>query len=237
MPVVASSPAPAPAPGPRLSLPVSHRRLAPSAAVSVLVHGVIVGAVLWQGAVALARRGSGPTPGAAGAGVNFFALPAPTPAAMDVPAVSVLRLAPLPALAQITLDVPPLVPLVALPAEAPAQGPGGGGGTGGTAASGTGPGTGTGGADDYIFVASPRSAILPPLAKVPGSVAGRTYRIRFWVAGDGRVTRVEVDPPIRDEAYRREFLESMMAYKFYPARTRDGDNVASVYTISIQIGN
>ena len=204
--------------------------------MSLLAHAVIVGAVLWQGGVALARRGSGPTPGAAGPRVNFFALPAPAPAAMDVPAVPVLRLGSLPALAQITLDVPSpsLAPLVTLPSEAPAQGPGGAGATGGSVATGTGPGTGTAGAGDYIL-ASPRTAIVPP--RSPGSAAGRTYRIRFWVAADGSVTRVEVDPPIRDEAYRREFLESMMAYHFYPARTRDGDNVASVYTISIQIGN
>ena len=93
-----------------------------------------------------------------------------------------------------------------------------------------------GGGDDYIFVASPRTAILPPLAKAPGSVAGRTYRIRFWVAADGRVTRVDIDPPIRDDAYRREFVERMMAYQFYPARTRDGMNMASVVTVSLRIG-
>jgi outer membrane biosynthesis protein TonB len=85
--------------------------------------------------------------------------------------------------------------------------------------------------------ASPRTAILPPLAKVPGSVAGRTYRIRFSVAADGRVTRVEVDPPIADDAYRREFLERMQAYQFYPARTRDGRNVASVVTVPLRIGH
>jgi len=208
--------------------------VAPSAAVSLFVHAVIVGAVLWQGGVALARRGSGRTPGAAGPGVNFFALPSSAPAATDVPAVPDLRLASLPALAQIRLDVPPLAPLAALPSEAPAQGAGVGGGAGGTG--GTGGAAGTGAAD-YIFVASPRTAILPPLAKVPGSVSGRTYRIRFWVAADGRVTRVEIDPPIRDDAYRREFVERMLAYQFYPARTRDGANVASVVTVPLRIGN
>jgi hypothetical protein len=90
---------------------------------------------------------------------------------------------------------------------------------------------------DYIFVASPRTAILPPLAKVPGSVAGRSYRIRFSVAADGRVIRVDVDPPITDETYRRDFLDRMMAYRFYPARTRDGRNVASVVTVPLRIGN
>jgi hypothetical protein len=77
---------------------------------------------------------------------------------------------------------------------------------------------------------------VPPSEKVPGSVAGRTYRIRFWVAADGRVTRIEVDPPMHDEGYRREFLDLMMAYRFYPARTRDGVTVASVVTVHLQIG-
>jgi TonB family protein len=77
--------------------------------------------------------------------------------------------------------------------------------------------------------------IVPPQA--PGSVAGRTYRIRFSVAADGRVTRVEVDPPIVDEAYGREFLKRMLAYQFVPAQTRDGRNVASVVTVTIRIGH
>jgi hypothetical protein len=61
--------------------------------------------------------------------------------------------------------------------------------------------------------------------------------VRFWVAADGRVTRVEVDPPIRDADYKREFQQIMMAYRFYPARTRDGRSVASVVTVSLLIGN
>jgi len=72
---------------------------------------------------------------------------------------------------------------------------------------------------------------------VPGSVAGRTYRVRFWVAADGRVTRVEVEPPIAEAAYSREFQRRMLAYQFYPARTRDGRNVASVVTVPLRIGN
>jgi len=82
-----------------------------------------------------------------------------------------------------------------------------------------------------------RASRLPPLAKVPGSVAGRTYRVRFWVAADGRVTRVEVDPPITDANYSREFQQRMMAYQFYPAHTRDGRNVASIVTVPLRIGN
>ena len=52
-----------------------------------------------------------------------------------------------------------------------------------------------------------------------------------------RVTRVEVDPPIADAEYGREFQQRMMAYRFYPAHTRDGRSVANVVTIPIRIGH
>jgi hypothetical protein len=79
--------------------------------------------------------------------------------------------------------------------------------------------------------------ILPPLARVPGSVAGHTYRLKFWVSVDGRVTRVDVEPPIADAAYAREFQQRMMAYQFYPAHTRDGRNVTYVVMVPLRIGN
>ena len=78
---------------------------------------------------------------------------------------------------------------------------------------------------------------LPPLTRVPGSVAGRTYHVKFWVSIEGRVTRVDVDPPIADAAYGREFQQRMMAYQFYPARTRDGRNVSYVVMVPLRIGN
>jgi hypothetical protein len=68
-------------------------------------------------------------------------------------------------------------------------------------------------------------------------VAGRTIRVKFWVSADGRVTRVEVDPPIVDGAYSRDFQQRMMAYQFYPAHTRDGRTMAGAVTISVRIGH
>src|SRR5207302_336657 len=84
---------------------------------------------------------------------------------------------------------------------------GGGRGAGVGAARGAGVGPGTGDAGGSIFPAAPRTANVPPLGKVPGSVAGRTYRVTFWVSADGRVARVEVDPPIADAEYGREFQQ------------------------------
>src|SRR5207237_8652916 len=87
-----------------------------------------------------------------------------------------------------------------------AEGARAGGGPASGAGAGAGPGTGDEGG--YILHAAPRTAILPPLAQVPGSVAGRTLRVSFWVAADGRVTRVEVDPPIGDARYDQEVERS-----------------------------
>ena len=207
--------------------------------MSLLLHGALIGAVLWASSTRLHKAGK--TPGPAGGGgarpaVNFFVLPAGAPAAVEVPTVSSVPVASLPALSQIKVDLP-RVDL------GPGPGPDSGSGTGGTSGLGASPGqgsgvaegSGTGGEGDYIVIASPRTVIIPP--KAPGSVAGRTYQIRFWVGADGRVTQVEVDPPISDEAYRREFLVRMLAYQFVPAQTRDKRYVASVVTVTLRIGH
>jgi hypothetical protein len=74
--------------------------------------------------------------------------------------------------------------------------------------------------------------IVPP-ENPPRSVRGRPYRVRFWVRADGRVARITVTPEIPDEKYGRDFRERMLNYRFYPARTRDGQAVASDIAISI----
>lgn len=239
---------------PALRLPLGPRRLGPGAGLSTLIHALIVALLVVRGRELLhpAPGGLGPSGagGSDGATVNFFTVPARGPAAVDLPASPPVNVADLPVLRQVKLDLPQLeLPRATLPAPPAAglvgasgtlgQGPGAGGGQGTGIGTGAGAdeGPGTGGEGGYIFVASPRTAILPPLAKVPGSVAGRTYRVRFWVAADGRVTRVEVDPPIAEARYGREFQQRMMAYRFYPARTRDGLTVPSVVTVPLRIGH
>ena len=178
--------------------------------------------------------------------MNFFAIPAGAPAAVDVALPARLTPSDLSALRRIHIELPPLElpqPTLPPPAAAPGGaggnvgGGGGGRGTGLGATGGVGVGPGTGAEASYIFPASPRTAILPPLARVPGSVAGRTYRVKFWVSVEGRVTRVDVEPPIADGAYGREFQQRMMAYQFYPAHTRDGRNVTYVVMVPLRIGN
>lgn len=240
---------PDPLPLPGLRLPLSRRRLAPGTIAAVVAHAAILGMVLAAGRAV--RHGSGsPFDGGAGPGarrVNFFALPGAAPAAVDVAAAPRVTPSDLAALQRIPVALPPLdLGRAAIPPPAVSGGQGGGGGGGpggagvagpGNAAGGAGVGSGTGDEAGYIFPASPRTAILPPLAKVPGAVAGRWYRVKFWVTADGRVTRVDVDPPIVDAEYGREFQQHMMAYRFYPARTRDGRTVAYVATVPLRIGN
>ena len=177
--------------------------------------------------------------------MNFFAIPAGAPAAVDMALSPRLTLSDLSTLRRIHVELPPLelpqatlpVPTVAPSGGGTAGGGAGGRGTGPGAAAGAGVGSGTGDEAGYIFPAAPRRANVPSLGKVPGSVAGHTYRVKFWVSAEGRVTRVEVDPPIADAEYGREFQQRMMAYQFYPAHTRDGRSVANVVTIPIRIGH
>jgi hypothetical protein len=213
--------------------------------LAVFLHAVIVGAFVIRGREILGR-GQGGSRASGEARVNFFAIPAGAPAAVEMALSPRLTLSDLSTLRRIHVELPPLeLPQATLPV--PTVAPSGGGGTagGGAGGRGTGPGaaagagvgSGTGDEASYIFPASPRTAILPPLARVPGSVAGRTYHVKFWVSVEGRVTRVDVVPPIADAAYGREFQQRMMAYQFYPAHTRDGRNVTYVVTVPLRIGN
>jgi hypothetical protein len=138
----------------------------------------------------------------------------------------------------VRIVVPPLEPAAPLVAAAATVGAGaattGGPGEGGRTGTGVGTdsGPGSGGAGSYIFPASPRWMITPPLVG-PAAVRGRRYEVRFWVTAEGRVTRVDVNPPIKDAAYRREFIERMKGFLFIPATTRDGTRVESIFSITV----
>jgi len=222
-------------------LPLGRRRFGPGAAVAVFVHTAIIAALVIRGRE-LPGRGQGGSPAPGDPKVNFFVIPAGAPTAVDMASPPRLTLSDLSALGRIHVELPPVaLPQAALPLPAAALG-GGGGAVGGrgtaiAAVAGAGVGSGTGDEAGYIFPAAPRRANVPSLGKVPGSVAGHTYRVKFWVSAEGRVTGVEVDPPIADAEYGREFQQRMMAYQFYPAHTRDGRSVPNVVTIPIRIGH
>lgn len=236
------------------SLPLPRRREGPAAALSFLAHVTIAVLVLWRGAAMFAGGGgggSGPRGGGGGGGrpaVSWFALPAPTAAqAQEVPpappAVTVPTIAvPTPEPVKIEMPTPDVA--VAAPAAAvgtgagttggAGQGPGTGGGQGTGTGTGIGSdsGVGSGGDARDIFPASPRWTIFPPPG-APREARGRRHEVRFWVTAEGRVTRVEVTPPIKDAGYRRDFTERMMGYLFNPATTRDGRHVDYVASVTV----
>jgi hypothetical protein len=151
---------------------------------------------------------------------------------------------------------PPVVPIRATPVEEPAAraslaaviglsdlpatSPAGGSGTG--AGPGIGPGRGSGagwgpgfgGGEGEVFPPQTRYSILPPLPKPP-AVRGKTFSVHFWVDATGRVTRVDVSPPIPDGEYRKEFVRLMYQYTFTPALRADGTPVAGETVLTITL--
>jgi len=258
---MALSPAPTPVARPHplrrvptLKVPLGRASPLPGTVVSLLVHAAIIFGLVWLGRDVLSggaggagEQGGGGGRGGAAGRLTFFTLPAVDPPQAELPPAPRVIPPPLPTIPT-DLAIPTFeIPRDALVAPAQAAAPvstsgtgtgGTGGGTGGRDGPGAGPGSGaaqgpgTGGEGGYIFPASPRWTIIPP-ANAPSEIKGRRLRVRFWVTADGRVTRVEVEPPIRDGAYRREFLERMREYLFVPATTRDGRRVASTTEIFI----
>jgi hypothetical protein len=237
------------------ALPLPRRREGPAAAFSLVAHVLIAILVLWRGAELFESGGGGGGPGPRGGGggggqpsVSWVALPTPAATAVEKqapappPTVTVPTAAP-PVIEPVKLDVPAATISTAPPAavgtgEGTAGGPGEGPGTGGGKGTGTGTGVGSdsgpgsGGAASDIFAATPLWAISPPPG-APRETHGKRHDVRFWVTADGRVTRVEVTPPIKDSGYRREFTERMMGYLFKPAQTRDGRHVAYIASITV----
>ena len=236
------------------ALPLPRRRegTGPAAVLSFIAHLTIAALVLWRGAALFESGGgggTGPRGGGGGGGrpaVSWFTLPSvSTPQAHDIPqppAVSVPTVA-VPVTEPVKIDVPLPNVVIAPPAAigtgagtsgGPGQGPGTGGGAGTGAGTGAGvdTGSGSGGGASYIFPASPRWTIFPPPG-APREARGRRHEVRFWVTAEGRVTRVEVTPPIKDRGYAREFTERMMGYLFNPASTRDGRHVDFVASVTV----
>ena len=234
------------------SLPLPRRRQGPAAALSFVAHVAIAGLMLWRGAELLAGGGggTGPRGGGGGGGRTVVtritlatgtatqALDMPAPPAVTVPTVALPDPVKLDVPAIETMTMPPPAPAAQGSGTGTTGGPGQGPGSGGGQGTGTGPGSGSdagpgsGGEAGYILPASPRWAIFPPPG-APGAVRGQRLQVRFWVTADGRVTRVEVTPPIKDAAYRRQFNERMMGYLFTPAATRDGRRVDYVASVTV----
>ncbi len=239
----------------RYALPLPRRREGPAAALSFVVHVTIAILVLWRGAALFENGGgggSGPRGGGGGGGgrpaVSWFGLPLPAApaaraenvppaAAVTVPTVALVTPAVKIALPPPTLVVTPPQPAVVGTGDGttggPGEGPGSAGGTGTGSGTGTGAeaGPGSGGGASDIF--GPTPLLVPNVPAGAPPEEKRKHEVRFWIRADGRVTRIEVSPPIRDSGYRRVFMETMKGFVFGPAKTRDGRPIDYVYTIVV----
>jgi hypothetical protein len=95
-------------------------------------------------------------------------------------------------------------------------------------------GAGVGRGGNEVFPPQARYSILPPLPR-PASVRGKTFRVHFWVDAQGKVTRVDVNPPIPDGEYRKQFVQLMYQYTFAPALRPDGTPVAGETVLTITL--
>jgi len=78
----------------------------------------------------------------------------------------------------------------------------------------------------------PRQLILPP-TDYPRNLRGLTVAVTFWVAADGRVERVALEPKPDDRGFAKRLIEVMMHYRFRPARSADGLPIPGTTTVSV----
>jgi hypothetical protein len=226
----------------RLRLPQTDRPTTWSVLGSVCAHAALVFLIVWVQTrpveeSGLRRPGAPGNPGGGG-GIRFIQLDAPPPAAQQAaPVEKQPEPAVVPPPVAITMPLRkldlPLAQSLATQAGVPAAASGGaGGGLGPGLGQDTGAGMGGEGGD--IFPPQMKYTILPPLPR-PAALRGRPLEIHFWVNAEGRVTRVKVDPEIRDAAYRAQLYALLREYVFEPARKLDGTRVAGETTITITL--
>ncbi|MEZ4378826.1 MAG: hypothetical protein AB7N73_04400 [Gemmatimonadales bacterium] len=187
-------------------------------------------------------------------GVAFVAIPPPPPpppppeeqvVPPEITPTVVPPVEPEPELKPVPTPPPPA------PDTTPAGPPGGtqgtGGGSGGGEGTGTGPGTGsgvgpgsgggsgggTGGGGQRGSPPQARQLILPPLDGVPKSLRGKSVLVTFRIDVEGRVSDIDVVPPISDRGFARKFDETMRGYRFRPARDANGVAVPGILPLTV----
>jgi protein TonB len=219
---------------------------------SIVLHALILFLLMRHGAEWLSGAGDSTGPrggggGGSGPAVRYVELPAAAApeqqAAAPIPEPPIAIPPPMPVPAKLDVPLPELT-LAVRPAEAieaapasgagtgggPGAGPGTGGGIGGGVGTGVGndSGPGRGGDGEYISPPYARTVLLP------ADCAHGRFTVQFWVAADGHVSRVAIDPLPKDAGCRRDMRDKMMGYQFLPARTRDGRAVAGTYQVRLQ---
>lgn len=244
----------------RLELPGQRRRLPWACGLALVLHLALLAFLMSAAGRAWVRTlAPGPVvvPGRAGGGgggggrehsVAYISLPAePAPRPAVSPKIPVVS-RPEPATAVPPPVVPPAVDTTTATSAAPlpsatgdsagtggiGAGPGAGGGQGGGTGGGVGPGAGpgVGGAGGHGSAPEPRQLVLPP-ADYPKDMRGQRVDVTFFVAADGRVERIAIDPEIRDGGFARKFEEAMRNYRFRPARSPEGMPVPGTTTVTV----
>lgn len=237
----------------------AHRRDPRGVVLAVLVHLALL--LLATGGAQVALRTAPTTEflsdgirrggGGGGGSLSVYIAPAASPAVVVAPPPVVPPPVPVPAPVTPPLAPPRETPPPEAPAaraasagdELGAGGPGSGGGAGAGAGSGSGegvgPGSGSGsggGSGDGGPVSSPvwRSGALP-FEPPPKSLRGKSVRVTFYVRADGRVERLDTDPPISDAEYAARFDETLRSFRFLPARTVTGTAVPANAVLTFQL--
>ena len=250
-----------PGPPPNLSLPSSRRRYRGLAA-SLLLHGMLLGVIVFQGdrlwtrtlppgapTLFLVQGGGGGADREAYITLPSSPRPAPQPSMPVKPPETPPEAVP-PPVEQTQVAQPVPQPLDTLPAVATAEtgaasesggsGPGTGGGEGGGTGPGVGPGSGEGrgpGAGGGGGVIRPPELrdLAFPFETPPKELRGASLDVVFWVRVDGRVERYEVQPVITDRDYARKFDEVIRAFRFTPARAPDGSRIAGTTRVTFTL--
>jgi hypothetical protein len=251
----------------RATFPWQERRSPLAGILSVALHLLVILLVVRVGMTTVEERGNpfadfaqrfgGGGGGGTGGSVAFITPPAaPPPAApvveaveVPVPPVVTPQVVPEPVPQPVETPLLPIIQpdtVVAGAGGSAGSGGGSGGGTGTGQGVGTGSGTGAGsgggsggGVGGGGRAGSPpmtQQLIVPPLDH-PRSLRGRTLEVIFQIDRTGRVTDIDVAPPITDRGYSRKFDEVMRGYRFKPARDPDGSPVAGVLTVEVSFGS
>ena len=224
---------------------------------SLVLHTLVIAAILWPathfltindpGNPFLPPGGGGGGGGGGGQSVAYISLPAFTPPPPDAEVV----------------EVPPVetpeVPVVAEPVPVQdtvradtqvvamnlgttpgtgtgtagtgsGQGPGSGNGTGPGSGPGTGPGSGGG-----LSLARPPQAkqlVLAPEGR-PRELRNQTVSAMFSIDTTGKVQDVVITPEIQHRDYAKKLRETLLAYRFTPARSATGEAIPVQYNIDI----
>jgi hypothetical protein len=232
-------------------------------AVSVVLHGLLIGALvlhgerLWSRTISMgnpARSGSSSGVGGGGNRVAYITLP-PLPRTESPPRFTVTAPVPVVKTVETPVAEPEPVPVtreLPEPAESsavasgadtisggsdtggPGAGVGAGAGTVGGTGLGAGAGPGGGGKGGTLRPPEPRDMAFPFDAP-PKELRGVSLNVTFWVRADGRVERYRVEPQIKDREYAKKFDEVMRAFRFTPARAANGTRVAGTTNISFTL--